>query len=230
MGMEAVLAQITPAELKAFLKHPSRAYEEILPELTTVLLPSGLVQMEGFAERLEETLRNQQQQMETALKNMPAPLAAQLKAGFEKAARQMRKQMKTGDSETSRKLFSLHKDWHVLHYVLTGTGEAGDKPVERCILGGTELAIPPDHPVDYGPLRYLTANEVNEIANALGMVDPQSLLGKLNREDGESKQVYLARNMDDPKDWSYLPELFADFRRFYQDAAKSENAMMLKIV
>ena len=98
--------------------------------------------------------------------------------------------------------------------------------MEKSILGGTEFPIQ----VDYGPLRYLTAKEVKEIAAALTGVDPLSLPGKLDRRDAESKHVYGSRNMDDRKRWTHLPKLFADFRRFYQSAADQGKAMLLKII
>jgi hypothetical protein len=228
MGMEAAFAQITAKELTRFKKKPDLAYEQIVPELSSVL-PEGLGDVEGFTESLEKTLRKQQQSLEEALKRTgDAKALKQGKAEFEKMAGHMLAQAKNQrqKSEGNRRFFSLQKYWHVLHYVLNGTGEAGDTPLGKCILGGTEFPIP----ADYGPLRYLTDSEVKEIAAALKKVDPKSLLLKLNRRDAESKRVYLARNMDNVGQWDYLPELFEDFRKFYQSAADDESAMLLKIV
>jgi hypothetical protein len=221
MGMEAAFARITPEELKRFQKNPALAYEQILPDLASII-PDGMGEIAGFADQLEKTFQAQRK----TFKNLPDPaVAAKAQAEFEKIASQMLKQAK-GHHNSRAKLFSLYKDWHVLHYALTGKSDAGETPIEKSILGGTEFPIP----ADYGPLRYLTSQEVKEIAKALETVNPDSLISKLDRKDAESKRIYLAHNLDDQEEWSDLPELFDKFRSFYRDAAKNGDAMLLKIV
>jgi hypothetical protein len=58
-------------------------------------------------------------------------------------------------------------------------------------------------------------------------VNPAELASKLDREDAESKLIYLARTL--PEGWEYLPDLFRSFRAFYEDAARNGNAMLLDI-
>ena len=221
MGMEASFAQVTPQALDEFLKDPERAYEEVLPELSSIL-PPGLSEVEGFADQFEEQICQQLQ----AFQNLQDPAALKVKAEVEKMADRMLEQLKAPQSPGPGKFFTLHKDWHVLHYLLTGSGQVGSSPLEKAILGGTEFPIA----ADYGPLRYLMPEEVKDVAAALETVDPKNLLDKLNREDAESKRIYLARNMDDREAWEYLPEFFEEFRQFYQDAARNGNGMLLKIV
>ena len=208
-------------ELSEFLKHPALAYEEILPELASIL-PTGLSELEGFQDQLEKSL---QAQRETFNNLLDSESAARANAEFDKLASQMLKQVKRSRSKT-RKVFSLQKDWHVLHYALNGTSEAGPAPLEKSILGGTEFPIP----ADYGALRYLTPQEVREVNEALAGVDPQKLIERLDKKDADSKGIYLGHLMDEPDEWTYLPELFDDFKSFYQDAAKKGNAVLLKII
>ena len=230
MGMEASFARVTSTELQKFLKKPELAYDNLLPDMC-VILPTGLGNIEGIEEGVERQFAELARQLQDSPGKFPGLDIAKIKAETKKASERMLGQLKKQKTGTqSTKFFSLQKDWHVLHYVLNGTGDAGDKPLEKCILGGRELPPPADNPVDYGPLRYLTIQEVKEIVEALKRVNPQSLIEKLNRKDAESKRVYLAHTMDDPADWSYLPDLFTEFRKFYQETATARNAMMLKIV
>src|SRR5215813_4284472 len=142
MGMEAAFARITPKELNTFKKNPALAYEQILPDLTSII-PEGMGEIPGFADRLEKTFQAQRK----TFKNFPDPtIAAKAQAEFEKIASRMLKQAK-GQNRDRAKLFSLYKDWHVLHYALTGKSDAGEAPIEKSILGGTEFPIP----ADYGP-------------------------------------------------------------------------------
>jgi len=217
--MEAAFAQITPKQLSRFLQNPALAYEEIIPELSGIL-PPGIDEVEGFADRLKEALEAQQKSFAGL-----GPAAAKVRAEFDKIESHMLKQAK-GQHTGGVKLFSLQKDWHVLQYVLNGTGEPGPAPIQKSILGGTEFPIP----ADYGPLRYLTPQEVKEIAEAFAEVDSQNLFGRLNKQDAELKNIYLAHTMDDPEEWGYLPDLFERFRSFYRDAAKNGNAVLLKII
>jgi hypothetical protein len=81
----------------------------------------------------------------------------------------------------------------------------------------------------YGPLRYLNAQQVKGITEALQSVKPEALVSKLDRKDAEAKRIYLAHTLDRPGDWEYLPSLFREFRNFYQDTAQCGNAMLLHI-
>ena len=64
----------------------------------------------------------------------------------------------------------------------------------------------------------------------MAAVDPHSLLSGLDPHDAITKQIYLSDTLDDVvANWSYLPELFEEFRNFYVDAAQNGNGMMVRI-
>jgi hypothetical protein len=84
--------------------------------------------------------------------------------------------------------------------------------------------------MDYGPARYLTPEQVKEVSDALEKIEPASLLSRLDYEDAKKKQIYLDHTLNDLDNWSYLPELFEEFRNFYSDAAELGNGMLMKIV
>ena len=220
MGMQAGLEQIPTEQLKGFIEKPRTAYQYYLDDLNDELasaLPEALRRMAEAASNPELPPETKVRTAE-GMKQFQAMLSA-LQPSSEKPRI---------PSASKRKKFSLEKDWHVLHYALNGTAEAGEGWLSQAVLGGKEF---PDHEnvMGYGPLRYLVAEEVSSVASALSAVDPNSLLTKLNRDDAESKRIYLARTLTDLNDWSYLPELFVTFRAFYADATESRNGMILSI-
>jgi hypothetical protein len=244
MGMQANFDQVTSEQLSAFIRDPGSAYDfhrSLLNRDMAWLFPQAMQQ--DAASVISRAL---QQQIEA--------LPPEIRARFEQAIEEMtpeakarleqnRKEVQEAMSEIFRlqaaqrpdavppehKSFSLQKDWHVLHYALNGTTEAGEGPLGEAILGGKEI---PDLKgvKDYGPLRYLDPPQVKDVAKALAGVDPQSLLARLDAKDAKAKQIYLAHTLKKPAEWSYLPELFEQFRDFYADAARSGNGMLLAIV
>ena len=81
-----------------------------------------------------------------------------------------------------------------------------------------------------GALRYLTPMEVRDIAAALANVEASGLLSKLDFAAAQNKKIYLAHTLDDLDGWSYLPEVFVNFRNFYAEAAGAGRGMLLSIV
>jgi len=215
MGMEATLEQITPQQLAEFIEHPKKAYDYWLAEAL------DNPNLEPFLEQLS-----------ARLKTLPPGFREQVEAvtGRMYSKMQERKGLQLGKKEPEpqpeRKRFSLEKDWHVVHYVLNGTADGGEGPLADAVLGGEH--IPDEEGVsDFGGLRYLTPPRVVAVARALAEVDPNQLLSRLDRQEAEAKHIYLAHTL--PDGWDYLPELFLDFRAFYEDAARSGNVMLLSI-
>ena len=67
------------------------------------------------------------------------------------------------NGEENENCIDVDKAWHGIHYLLAGDTWGGDPPLANVVLGGT--AIGDD--VGYGPARYLTADEVRAIGDAL---------------------------------------------------------------
>ncbi|MGA8216613.1 MAG: YfbM family protein [Candidatus Sulfotelmatobacter sp.] len=132
------------------------------------------------------------------------------------------------EPEADKKECSLNKDWHVLHYALNGTAEGGDAPLGFVVFGDKEF--PEMEDVDYGPARYLSPEQVRQVSAALQNIEPKSLLSKLNYEDAKKKRIYLDHTLNDLGNWTYLPELFIELRKFYSDAAEHGNGMIMKIL
>jgi hypothetical protein len=85
----------------------------------------------------------------------------------------------------------LGKDWHALHFLLSGDPSMdpehlpGD-PLHNVVLGG--------HPTDFGdddsPVRCLEAAEVKEIARELGKVSVKELRQRFSAKDFNDEEIY----------------------------------------
>lgn len=217
MGMEAVLVQATPAQLREFQEDPRLAYQYVTGD------PGG----EDKLARIEAMTRASFDRMEIppqvrqAVENHFRSLAA-------KAAKRGEMPLKPQQTQQEKRQFSLNKDWHVLHYALNGTAEGGDPPLAFAIFCDKEF--PEMDGVDYGPARYLTPEQVQRVSASLQAIEPSTLLSRLNYEDAKKKRIYLDHTLKDPGNWSYLPELFVEFQKFYSDAAERGNGMVMKIL
>lgn len=117
----------------------------------------------------------------------------------------------------------VDKAWHGLHYVVTGTAQGGHAPLSMAVLGGTEIG----GDVGYGPAKYLTPEEVKEVAKALAGLDEAALRAKFNPKAMADAKVYpedLWEGEDDA--FEYLLENFAMLSIFFQDASARGNAVL----
>lgn len=97
----------------------------------------------------------------------------------------------------------IDKSWHVIHFLLNGETWEGQWPWFGAVLGGTEIS---DEDVGYGPARYLTPSQVQEVAGALQTIDSEW-------QGSESDRAYIS---------SYYEQL----RTFFQMSAASKCAMI----
>jgi hypothetical protein len=225
MGMVAEFEQITSKQLETFLENPREAYDYILSELYDN--PRVTERMEAMFAGLEKQTKSDR--LPQFAKDQLAQTLAKMKA---QAARQaglrLVKSQRGNPPPPSRKKFSLEKSWHILHYALNGTAEGGKGFLADAIQGGAQIPDV-DGVMGYGPLRYFRPQHVKAILRALQEVDPGALLAKLDYADAQAKQIYLAQTLQNLDDWSYLPNLFKDFRAFYANAGQNGNAMLLWI-
>lgn len=227
MGMVAKFYQVTPEQLAEFLRRPAAAYDYTL---TPFLDDPTSVE---WAENVLAELRNKTEGFPPGVRAQVERVAAQLKTKSQ-ASKGPQLVKPKSKPEPERRVFSLEKDWHVLHYALNGTHDGGAGPIADAILGGREMpdleGVTSFGTASSDPLRYLDSAEVSSIAAALLEVDPNQLLSKLDFADAQRKKIYLWHTLDDMANWDYLPELFGTFRDFYTEAARSGNCMLLSIV
>jgi hypothetical protein len=116
----------------------------------------------------------------------------------------------------------VDKAWHGIHFLLTGDAWAGEAPLANVVLGGTEIG----DDVGYGPARYITAEQVRVIAEAIGPITPQQLVERYNASALISNQIYPEVWVDGDADVEYLRSWYGTLRNYYLDAALKGNAML----
>ncbi|MFP5392400.1 MAG: YfbM family protein [Gammaproteobacteria bacterium] len=120
----------------------------------------------------------------------------------------------------------LDKAWHAIHFVLTGEEYGGEGPLAQAVLGGVPIG---DEDVGYGPARGLSAADVKAVAAALEQVTESDLRAKFDADALTEAEIY-------PQIWDegdvaldYVLDNFLEMRRFYQDAATRDMAVLLFI-
>src|SRR5262249_9164400 len=91
----------------------------------------------------------------------------------------------------------LYKNWHGLHYLLTGTDDPDATPLGQAILGGKEISGAED--TGYGVPRYLAPDQVKEIAAALALVSETDLTNRLASPIPSSAQIYCFHPDEGPE-------------------------------
>ena len=132
MGMVANFYQVTPEQLAEFLRRPAAAYDYTL---TPFFENPASVE---WAENVLAELRNKTEGFPAGVRAQVERVAAQLKSKSQvsKGPQLVKPRSKP---EPERRVFSLEKDWHVLHYALNGTHDGGPGPLADAILGGHEI-------------------------------------------------------------------------------------------
>ncbi len=98
----------------------------------------------------------------------------------------------------------LDKAWHCLHYLLTGSAQGGDPPLNFILNGGTPVGA---EDVGHGPARVFLPREVAVVSDALSHVSAASLMPRFDLKKLEKLAVY-------PGGWSEL-NLRSDYELGY---------------
>jgi len=115
----------------------------------------------------------------------------------------------------------LDKMWHGLHYLLTGTAWDGEPPFSLAILGGTEIG----EDTGYGPPRYLTSEEVAQVAAALDETPHDAFMARFEPPAMNRAEVYSGGW--EHCDSKYMREHLARLASFYRKAATDGRAVLI---
>ena len=104
------------------------------------------------------------------------------------------------------------KSWSALHFLLTGTNEAGEPPLDFIAAGGTPVG---KVSVGYGPARALRASEVVALGAALQSITPHSLIERFDGAKMDKLEIYPlgAWGSVDPRDPEALGFLAATYEK-----------------
>lgn len=120
----------------------------------------------------------------------------------------------------------IDKSWHAIHFLLTGDAWKGLPPLSNAVLGGTELG---EEDVGHGPARYLLPSEVKETATHLSMVSKEELCSRFDVNKFRAAEIYPDGWTGSGEEMGYTLSYFEKLVSFFQDAAKSNDAMLLYI-
>jgi hypothetical protein len=121
----------------------------------------------------------------------------------------------------------LEKDWHLIHYLLTDDTDWGNaSTLHKAVLGGTPLPEAEDL-FSYGPPRYLTPDEVKEVAFALGRVLKRDTAARYYAACGRDLNIYgMPSGGWQPEEWEDLWEVVRDLKGFFKSASRDGCAVV----
>ena len=122
----------------------------------------------------------------------------------------------------------MDKEWHGLHFLLTGDAWSTRGPYGQVILGGKNIG--PD--LGYGPARVLTAAQVKEIASKLRALSEDELKRRYDPEKMTEAQIYpeIIWKREGQAALLWLLEGYRQLLAFCVRAAAEGNAVLLAIV
>ena len=119
--------------------------------------------------------------------------------------------------------FDVDKAWHGIHYLLTGSDWQGELPLFNAVLGGKEFG---SEDLGYGPPRYLTKEEVQELNEALEKISWNELEKRYDPLTMSKLEIY-PDIWDDEDALEYLEHHFNALKNFLADTARQEKALVL---
>lgn len=127
-----------------------------------------------------------------------------------------------------RRELHLHKMWHALHFLLTGTAWDNNGPLGQALLGGEDIG--PN--MGYGPARLLLPDEVSSTAAALAKISTEEFRSRFAPSTMEAADIYPSviwvREQDTVLD--ELTPLFEELAAFYSDAARRGDSILLWMI
>jgi len=117
----------------------------------------------------------------------------------------------------------IDKSWHGIHFLLTGSARGGSPPLYYAVLGGREFGMD----FGYGPARYLTPDQVKEVAAALDGITKDSLRARFNPKAMTKANIYSWLEDEGEEGLEYFLYWYVEVRRYFLDAASKGNGMLL---
>ncbi|MBI2094267.1 MAG: YfbM family protein [Candidatus Omnitrophica bacterium] len=122
----------------------------------------------------------------------------------------------------SGELLDVDKAWHGLHFLLTGDPWTGKPPLAYAVLGGKEIG----DDVGYGPVRFLTSEQVREASQALAVLPADELRKRFDPAQFKQADIYPEIWDENDEALTYLLENYLRLVQFYQNAAAKGNAVL----
>lgn len=127
-------------------------------------------------------------------------------------------------STTAAAALEIGKDWHGIHYLLTGLAWESSEGVGQAILGGQEVG----EDLGYGAARLLSPEQVVMITQALSELSPTEFAAKFDPSTLNEADIYPG-NWEEA-DRTGLAATYETVVRYYQDAAAQGHGILLYLL
>jgi hypothetical protein len=124
--------------------------------------------------------------------------------------------------ESNGDYLNIDKSWHAIHFLLNDSNWSGTPPLFNVILGGKEIG----EDVGYGPVRYLTCEEVKELSVSLENIG-DDIISKYNADKLNENEIYPQLWEEDEQVKEFLKSCFIKVKNFYNKAASDHKAVLL---
>jgi hypothetical protein len=134
------------------------------------------------------------------------------------------------DGPESRNCVELQKDWHALHFLLTGDPSTDpehlpDDPLHNVVMGGHETDIE----ASYGPVRCLEPKEVRAIAHELAKISVRLLRTRFSAKAFNDEEIYPNPEPGgwDRKEVESVFCVYPKLVRFFKAAAAAREVVLV---
>jgi hypothetical protein len=114
--------------------------------------------------------------------------------------------------------------WHAIHYLLNGSAWEGEPPRFNAVLGGEPIG---DDDLGNGPVRFLTADEVRDVADALEDVPVFVLMERFDPDLLDEAEIYPESWGEDDQERGAVSGRYTALAEFFRTAARAGDAMLL---
>ena len=124
------------------------------------------------------------------------------------------------------KFLNLDKSWHAIHFILNGNNYEGQGPLAMVFFGGEEIGE--DH--GYGLVRYLTTDQVKQVSLSLSEISHENFSQKYDPQAMDAASIYPnVWERDSAEGLKYIVPFFQDLKKFYNEAALRDQAVLIYI-
>lgn len=137
---------------------------------------------------------------------------------------------KLHEQESDERYFSLQKEWHALHFLITGDSYLeGDTQLQppycNIVMGGT----PTQFEATYGFVRYLTPEEVRTVSELLSTISLEELRQRFDPAKFNAAKIYPSPRPGgwDEEEIEPLFKMYPKLVEFFKNAARDGNIVLL---
>ena len=186
-------------ELGRMVADPDQLVASVLPRGSDLAQSARALSEGPFS---AEALERQVDAMQRASRNqgwsgwiMGHLLARQMRREHAKVRADLARLQRSGDGAApgGTPPLDLHKSWHMLHYLFTGTAWDGRAPENTLLAGGREIG----EDLGYGPARLVGASETAAFAAFLSSLSLDDLGRRVDLRAMARLEIYCASDGDD---------------------------------